>query len=267
MQTNSFALGALSVLSLIAVSLSTGCAVEGVEPSEVVPVQTGTGEMRKSRIADLKQQIVIISSANTKRVDNFAEVSAQLSPLVSELRSLTPAKTQAQTEDMLEGAWHQLWSNLEMMGPGFIRQDLTEVFQVVSKDGYYYNFGSNCIFRLLPATGILRGKYTTSDAGFDIEFTKVGFRIGALNEDRDLVSYTKKFELEGKKMLSTGGGRAPKGPVGIKGHLTTLYVDEDFRIAGGDQTAFLDETGAVLVPGRDRFLFVLERHAPSARRF
>ncbi len=267
MQTNSFAIRAFSVLSLTAVCLCAGCAIEGVEPSEAASLHSDTDALRKDRIGELKHQISAISSANTKRVDNMAAVSAQLAPLVAELQRLTPVKTQAQNADLLEGAWHQLWGNLEMMSPGFIRQDLTEVFQVVSKDGYYYNFGSNCIFSLLPATGILRGKYTSSDAGFDIEFTKVGFRIGALNEDRDLVAYTKKFEFDGKRILATGSGRAPKGPVGIKGHLTTLYVDEDFRIAGGDQTAFADETGTVLVPGRDNLLFVLERHTPSARRF
>lgn len=215
-------------------------------------------------LAQLKARIVEISRSNMTRTDNFEEVEAELRPLVSELVRRSPSQSEAQKQRAVAGAWHQLWSNLQNPTPGFIKQDLSEIYQVVSPNNYYYNFGTNRLIGFVPTTTVLRGKYRATPAGFEVEFTRLGFRIGAINERRDLVAYMDRFENGGKRLLTTGSGRAPNGPIGIQGHLTTIYVDSELRIAGGDQTPFTDDKGTVLVPGKQNLLFVLERHHPSS---
>ena len=49
------------------------------------------------------------------------------------------------------------------------------------------------------------------------------------------------------------------GPIGISGKLTTLYVDDDFRVAGGEQTPVFDDNGIVRIPGQFNLLFILDR--------
>lgn len=250
-----------SALVLGLASFASACAV-------AMPEDGNNGSLSQAsfldpdRVAELKSIIIDISTANQTREDNFADVSAELAPYIDELVALTPPRSDDETLSLLAGSWYQLWSNLENMGPRFIRMDRAKIFQVVSPDNHYYNFGQSKVAGIFNTIGVLRGKYELSKAGasaFNVEFTKTGFLFGKIRPSTDLVDLAIRIESGDKNLRSFGDGQAPNGPVGITGQLTTLYVDEDLRIAGGGQDVFVDEATGEVVEGREHLLFVLVR--------
>lgn len=177
------------------------------------------------RVEVLKSEIVAIAAANQLRQDNLAEVRADIQPLVDELVSLVPVRTEAQKKGEVLGAWHNLWSDMPF-GPAL---DYTHIYQTVHEGGYYYN-----ISRELPPsgerTGFLRGSFT--DAG-----------------DRYNIVFTRNFSVEswlpvGTRLLSAGAaaeqgtitGDDQPGPVGVRGELQNTYVDSELRIVTGKST-------------------------------
>lgn len=239
-----------------------GCELEPANETPTDDQATDKAAEVAQRIAELKQHIVAISLANQAREDNFAEVSAELWPYVDELVALAPQRVDEETLAYLVGNWWQLWSNLEDMGPGFIKMNRLKIYQVVSPDNYYYNFGESKVAGLLKTTGVLRGAYALGELGassFNIEFTKVGFLLGGLRPNPNLISLAQNIEAGDQWIGSFGSGEAPNGPVGITGTLTTLYVDDELRIAGGSQDTFVDAESGEIVEGRDQLLFVLTR--------
>lgn len=246
----------IGALALALGASSIGCASEVDTTESTDDAYTSSNAVE---IAKLKTQIKNISRANMTRTDNFSDVEDDLRPLIAKLVKLTKNPSRAQKLNLLEGNWHQLWSNLTNPIPGFLDSDLTEIYQVVSKDGYYYNYGGTKAFKILNTTAVLRGKYTIDrNDDFAIEFTRSGFLFKKLDENDDLLKWTREIESGDRNLYSTGSGKAPNGPVGITGKLTTIYVDKDLRIAGGEQTPFKVD-GEVKVPGKTGLLFVLER--------
>jgi hypothetical protein len=138
--------------------------------------------------------------------------------------------------------------------------DPSQVYQVVSASGHYWNIGDEKALGFVGLTGVLRGAFTPSGTKINLQFTNIGFRFGRLSKDDDLVSLADGLESGDRFYLPIpGGGKAPKGPVGIKGTLETLYVDADLRVDQGTQEDFLDASGAVAVPGYGLKLFILDR--------
>jgi PAP_fibrillin len=218
------------------------------------------GTLSAAELARTKAALREIANANTTRTDNYAQVRAQVQPLVDKLAKHFGVRPASAKLPLIKGAWKQSWSDFPFMMNGFNKMDLNQVYQVVSEDGYYYNLGDSTAFFFLGTTGVLRGAYTTNGTKLNIEFTNVGFKFGRLSKSRDLVSYASAFEAGTTTSIGIpGGGRAPKGPVGIKGTLETLYADADLRIERGTQTAFTDESGAVLIPGIGEKIFLLDR--------
>ena len=249
-------------LGLVAALAIVGCALEPVNETPMGDEAADKAAEVAHRIAELKQHIVGISLANQAREDNFEEVSAELWPYVDELVALAPPRVDEETLAYVVGSWWQLWSNLEDMGPGFIKMNREKIYQVVSPDNYYYNFGESKVAGLFKTTGVLRGAYALGELGassFNIEFTKVGFLLGGLRANPDLISLAQDIEAGEQWVGSFGSGEAPNGPVGITGKLTTLYVDDELRIAGGSQDTFVDAESGEIVEGRAQLLFVLVR--------
>lgn len=195
---------------------------------------------------ELKEQILAIARAN--QLDTAAELPetrAALEPLVERLVSLAgPLDVPAQL-GKVEGAWYELWSDdREPEKPGSkLRRDT--VYQVVTKSGFFYNIGTSEVQipngPKLANTGFLRGVYTINAEknGLEIEFVKAGYVDGFLPATANLVDtiylaetdpyFLKKFPFPLK---------APQGPIGQKGFLTNVYVDDNIRIARGE--AYLD---------------------------
>ncbi len=216
--------------------------------------ETSSALSTAARIEGLKCRIRSIALANTTRDDNVADVEAELLPLVNELASLEPPRTETETVQKLEGVWRSLWNNLRFDPPN-IKVDETRAYQVVTKDGYYYNLSNSTAFGFVKTVGVLRGAYASDgNGGFDIEFTANGFRLGELRGD--LFALAQGIEARTVPVLYLPG-RVPNGPVGVRAGLTTIYVDDDLRIAGGWQTAIGAPTGGP--PPRANFLAVFDR--------
>ncbi|MCA2962133.1 MAG: hypothetical protein IOD12_17920 [Silvanigrellales bacterium] len=195
---------------------------------------------------ELKEQILAIARAN--QLDTRAELPetrAALEPLVQRLVTLAGRDDVLTQLAKVEGAWYELWSDdREPEKPGSkLRRDT--VYQVVTNAGFFYNIGTSEVEipggPKLANTGFLRGVYTLNykKNGLEIEFVKAGFVDGFLPSGSNLVdtiyaaetdsSYLKKFPFP---------MQAPRGPIGQRGFLTNVYVDENVRIARGE--AYLD---------------------------
>jgi hypothetical protein len=167
---------------------------------------------------------------------------------------------------LLEGAWRQIWSDFPYPMSFWNKMDPEQIYQVVTRDGYYYNLSDSKALGIVGLTGVLRGAYQPNGTGLDIKFTKVGFRFGTLKKNEDLFALAGKLESGAKKFYPIpGGGKAPKGPVNISGRLENLYLDDDLRIDRGTQNDFVDSKGKVLVPGYSDRIFVLDRVTTPAK--
>ena len=58
--------------------------------------------------------------------------------------------------------------------------------------------------------------------------------------------YSQTLENGKRWIISLGKGQAPAGPIGIRGKLTSIYVDDNIRIDAGEQYDYLDDKGNVL---------------------
>lgn len=247
---------ALGVLPLTAL----GCSAPADDDGGTASSALGAGKLTASELASVKAELRDIAYADIDREESFEAVRDEIQPLVDKLAKHFGKKSAASKLPLVAGAWRQIWSDFPYPMSFFVKMDRRQVYQVVSTDGHYYNLGDQRSFLIFPTTGVLRGKYELAGDRLNVQFTRVGFRFGKLDRDDDLEVYADDVERGAKSIFGIpGGGRAPKGPVGIKGTLETLYVDADLRIERGSQEDFLDEDGNVLVPGTQDKLFILDR--------
>ena len=133
-------------------------------------------------MATLEIQIFEIANANTLRTDNLASVHNQLQPLVDELIKLAPRRTETQKLPEVVGSWKNVWSDLNISP----NTNLSQVYQVVFADGFYYN-----ISRERSAEGdrtsFLRGAFADNTDYLDIQFTRQFFITGWLPSGTNLV--------------------------------------------------------------------------------
>ena len=175
------------------------------------------------RVAELKSQIITIATANQTRRDNILEVRAELQPLVYELLSITPERTESEKAEQVAGGWYSLWSDYRF-GP-FV--DYAQVYQVVDLDGFYYNISRN-VAPFGTTTNYLRGKFADAGAFLRIEFTRSFSVSDWLLAGQDLV------ELSGAAESGViNGPDDARGPIGIQGNLKNAYVDSELRIVVG----------------------------------
>jgi hypothetical protein len=237
---------------------SSACAPNAADDEE--NLDTAESDLSVSQRTRLKAEIRAISRANQTRTDNAAEVRAQLEPLVKQLERGFIGRSAARKKGVVVGTWYQLWSDLPIMSSFFNSTDLSQIYQVVTADGYYYNLSDGRSFGLLPTTGVLRGAYKPEGNLFRIRFTNVGYQFGKLSRGQDLMQYAKDLNSGEESIIGLpSGGNAPRGPVNITGALITAYADADIRIERGFQDDFKGEDGTVLVPGRPSLLFVLDK--------
>lgn len=212
-------------------------------------------------MSDKSKEIIAEIKRVCKEVKNQNEARALLDKLIFDLKFETnyPEVQISYPVDKVEGAWRQLWTDQYYPVPSFLRLDPNRIFQVVSKNGFYWNLSDIWAFGIIPLTGCLRGKYEKimGSPTVQVEFTKNGTRLFSL-PGGNIVQFMNLVE-SGKKWILSLSGKAPKGPIGIQGQLTSIYVDDEIRIDGGSQLDYLDENGTVLVKGFSGTLFILER--------
>ena len=250
----------LSATLLLGLALATnGCSSETGDDTESASSELNA-KLSPAELAATKKQLRAIAYANIANMDNTDEVRAQVEPLVQKLARHYGVKTAQQKLATVKGAWRQIWSDFPYPEAPFIKMDPEQVYQVVTDQGYYVNLGDSRAIGIFGITGVLRGAYVPNGTKLNVRFTKSAFRFGTLGRGEDLYDLATGLESGERFSLGLpGGGKAPKGPVGISGTLETLYVDADLRIDRGTQDDFVDASGKVLVPGVGPKYFILDR--------
>ncbi|WP_413560657.1 PAP/fibrillin family protein [Bdellovibrio sp. HCB209] len=200
----------------------------------------------RDRIEELKQQILEISrnaQGEYDGDDNDPAVRAELDPLVDELVSLVPVRSETEKLPQVVGSWQQVWSDGPGGGPAGSGGALAAaVFQVVFPDGYYWNVAKNTIAGV-NSMGFLRGKFAIDTDKLNIEFTKSVGSPGWVSEGTESYMLAMRAEVGAYDIVPT------PGPIGKKGFLANTYVDEDIRICRGGGDDF----------GTGTYLYVLVR--------
>lgn len=201
------------------------------------------------RIQELKMEILTIAfQAQGKGYDsddNSADVRKQLDPLVDELVSLAPKRTEKEKLVDVIGTWYQVWAD-GPAGPSGQGALADSVWQVVFPEGYYWNVAHDQ-YGQAKSMGYLRGKFTVNDDSLAIEFTKSVFdpkgwsfaeptRLAMLAEFGAYDAYPTPYPPD-------------TSPIGKKGTLANVFVDEDIRICRGGGGDF----------GNNTYLYILER--------
>lgn len=197
----------------------------------------------ESRLDYLKGSIIQIGKNNQNNLEEILDVRNQLDPLVNELLELAPSQTEAQRASLAVGGWKHIWSDQEF-GYG---SDLSQIYQVVSPKGFYYNI-SKVDSPRGELTNFLRGAYQDKGSYLSIEFTNNQATFGFYPAGTDLAHLAEEFE----------SGHIPSqsipGPIGVTGILMNIYVDHDLRIVYGNSISdsrprlFLLERSAIIQP-------------------
>lgn len=190
----------------------------------------------KSDVDTLKTQILKIAQAAQGQYDsddNDPAVRAQLDPLVDQLIASVPSRTEEEKLVDVVGTWQQVWSD----GPGGPPGQgplAKDVFQVVFPDKYYWNVARNQV-GTVQTMGFLRGKFDINSDSLQIEFTKSVFDPGWQPAGTDVATLGMRAEVG-----AYDGNPQPPGtsPIGKKGYLANVYVDQDMRICRGGGEEF-----------------------------
>ena len=185
---------------------------------------------------ELKQQIIDIAAANTLNPDEQLPVTrALLQPLVDQLIEQSEPMDLPTRLAGIEGAWKELWSDDREPTRSGNSLNRDQVYQVVTGVGVFYNLAvSDTPFGII--TTFLRGQYQSSPLadGLFITFTDINYQRGTLREDvklPELITEVENGQVELEQFPFDP--RVPNGPVGARGFLKTLYVDDTLRIAYG----------------------------------
>ena len=255
MSSTSLVRRSLSLLALSTALALGGCSAETASEDTATDSAEVQGRLSATELAATKAKLRAICAPNMTRTDNFDEVRAEVDPLVEKLARHFGQRPAAQKVSLVAGAWRQIWSDYPYPMAPFVSMDLSQVYQVVSADGHYWNLGDSRALGFIGITGVLRGRYELDGSRLNIQFTNSGFRFGRLKSGVDLVDYASDLESGDKTYLGLPGG----GPVGISGTLETLYVDGDLRIDRGTQDEVRNEDGSVKRPAIGAKYFILDR--------
>lgn len=198
------------------------------------------------RLEAVKARIIELTSANTTRTDNIAEIRAELDPLVDELETWFAANRPDNEVELTQGAWRSLWyddENIDSDRP-VVKLDRNQIYQVVREQDYY-NVSDNPvrIFGLGLGTthSFLKGNYEIADRPnaenrgqkrlnvIDLEFDGNRLRFGKIPRGENLRGIVDEIDARERFSLPI------PGPKGITGQLWNAYVDKDIRISRGQQ--------------------------------
>ena len=195
-------------------------------------------QLSANEVDELKEVILETASKYTGRPDKDFKIQNELMPLVDKLVSLAPQKPVNQRLELLDGAWMQIWGAYDYRnndrGVDSSFANLEEIYQVVSKDGYYYNVAPlYSDDKESIRISLLRGAYKQDNNDpnrLNIRFTK--FK-GVSPAPRNIEIW-KLAELEENRQITEN--RITIVPTLIvrlffgRGHLREIYTDEDIRI-------------------------------------
>lgn len=190
-------------------------------------------------VSELKAEILTIAEYYLGQADPDLKIQKTLDPYVEKLTELSPQGPVADRIDVLDGRWQQVWGPYEYrkydrsVDPTL---DVTKIFQVVFKEGYYYNV-SNTLDKKTgksKGTSLLRGKFKVGAANdLNVQFTnlrRIKTKPPVGLSYTDLPELSENDQLEGERnvlpsifvRLFFGGGT-----------LKEVYTDKDIRISYG----------------------------------
>ena len=220
-------ISALAFCSVVSVSASQS------EISDHKELRISEYHNTLEKLNHIKSKIKEISYEYQGRLDNRPEVRNLLAPLVRELVLLNPTSTKEQELKNLQGAWYQIWSDdYEPDRPG-TQKDSSQIYQVVTDKGYFYNLAEVLVDGKTTFTGILRGEYKQGNSGLNIEFVRTGIRTGGLPDDLTVQQFIQGVEEGSIDYIENKDAVFPRGPIGQKGLLINIYLDDTFRVAIG----------------------------------
>ena len=189
---------------------------------------------QSSRVERLKASIEQIALQNMTNIGSRPEVRRQLDKMIVELRQEAGAVNEAAWVRYAPGSWQQIWSDeRDMSPPNAPQQNLAQIYQYVSVEGWGYNFGE----RLIPGRGAVTFALAVQGSvqGHEqtTEITKAYFRASELlrNEDIEMLSVALQNGAgESVSFVEREAGKFPNGPIGAKGVLSLEFLDQDLKI-------------------------------------
>jgi hypothetical protein len=194
-------------------------------------VQASEFSSCKSGYEPIKDKIIQVSKENMTDTSKMKDVRAQLENLTSKLIRLCGRVTENQILALSPGGWQQIWSDEKNMDPiGAPQRDLAQIYQYVSTEGWGFNFaervlanGQKIVFALEVVASVEGNKQTT-------EITKAYLRMSAFNPAESLTEMSLAIRSNETDFQERDAGKFPNGPIGAKGDLSILFLDEDLKI-------------------------------------
>jgi hypothetical protein len=180
----------------------------------------------------LKDEIVRMSLDNMTDNSTRAAIRAEIEARLPELISLSPQVTESSIAANSPGSWQQIWSDeADMDPPGAPRRDLAQIYQVVSDQGWGYNFGVRTLPTGAQVTFALSVVASLSGTKQTTEITRAFSRASGLTPGEDLGLIAQQIQ-DGVSpdFVERAAGRFPNGPIGAKGVLDILFLDSDLKI-------------------------------------
>jgi hypothetical protein len=196
-------------------------------------------QAKVQKISAAKDTIIAFAKlATERRMESELSIPQsrlRMAGLISDLQQLAPSMTFEKKLEMSKGVWQEVWSDEQNPLPPGFKILRPQVFQVVLPDGVGFNigvrsapFGIATAFIKLQATADLEKERT------NVEFLKTYSKPGDLASEKSLSELVAGI-LDGSRTDVTvlPDSPFPRGPIGAKGTLETVYVDEDIRIVRG----------------------------------
>lgn len=192
-----------------------------------------------NEVEELKAEILKIAEYYQGQADQNQAIQNTLVPYVDKLLKVSPQPPVEDRLEFLNGRWQQVWGPYEYrkydrsVDPTL---DTSKIYQVVFKEGYYYNV-SNVLDKdtgKSSGTTLLRGKFKLGGG------VKLPVRFTSLKRIKTFpprgLSYTDLAELAENDQLDGLKKVLPNFIVRLffgKGVLNEVYTDETLRITYG----------------------------------
>ena len=192
----------------------------------------------RDKIVELSIGFALQTNPNPKKMRE------ELKPLLDELEEWYIYNRPLNEVEMTKQSWKSIWYDDADIGDrGPIRLNKQKIWQVIGEDSYY-NVSENSLGGCCRFTNYLQGKYTINNKPFtpenvskrlntiDLEFVYNGIRRNELVSGANVNELVDNVEKKKNRLFSKNAIRIP-GPIGVKGRLWNLYLDDKYRFAYG----------------------------------
>lgn len=174
-----------------------------------------------------RDDIFRLAESFVGQTDPTGEKQEELEALIEEFMLDKPILSMQERAMKVIGTWNQVWGPYAFDGSEDVPRgmDVTKIYQYISPNGYYYNFGEYRFFGIRSRT-FLRGNYEIGQDEIKVRFNKTGLLLKEMN-------YALAGEAIEKKEVRTVYFPESFPPVGIGGTSVEVYSDDEIRINYG----------------------------------